>query len=134
MTGWRLNLPSCTKVALRPPPSQPHGPCKLSRLHRQGLPQQADIFSAPNQVLALCQQQRQRSQSCACRHRFMITQYPEVEKKVLAELDALGLLVTPERPNPRQMEWDDLGKLSYTNACIKVLPGRQYALLSSLYL
>lgn len=50
----------------------------------------------------------------------MITQHPEVEEKVLAELDAYGLLVTPERPNPRLLEWDDLGKLTYTNNCIKV--------------
>ena len=134
MTGWRLSLPSCTKVALRPPPSPPHGPCKHSFLPRQGLPQHIDIFSAPDQGAALCQWQRQQSQRCACRCRFMITQHPEVEKKVLAELDALGLLVTPERPNPRQLEWDDLGKLTYTNACIKVLLGRQYALLSSVCL
>ena len=53
--------------------------------------------------------------------RFMITQHPEVEKKVLAELDAHDLLVTSERPNPRPLEWDDLGKLTYTNNCIKVL-------------
>lgn len=52
--------------------------------------------------------------------RFMITQHPEVEAKVLAELDALGLLVTPERPNPRLLEYDDLTKLTYTNNCIKV--------------
>ena len=63
----------------------------------------------------------------------MITQHPEVKRKVLAELDALGLLVTPERPNPRPMEWDDLGKLTYTNACIKVLPDRPHALLTSVY-
>ncbi|BDA47645.1 Cytochrome P450 3A28 [Coccomyxa sp. Obi] len=50
---------------------------------------------------------------------FMITQHPEVEAKVLAELDALGLLVTPERPNPRPLEYDDLTKLTYTNNCIK---------------
>ena len=50
----------------------------------------------------------------------MITQHPEVERKVLAELDAHGLLVTPDRPNPRPLEWDDLGKLTYTNNCIKV--------------
>ena len=56
----------------------------------------------------------------ACICRFMIAQHPEVEQKVLAELDAHGLLVTPARPNPRPLEWDDLGKLTYTNSCIKV--------------
>ncbi len=50
----------------------------------------------------------------------MISQHPEVEAKVLAELDGLGLLVTPERPNPRPLEYDDLTKLTYTNNCIKV--------------
>ena len=64
----------------------------------------------------------------------MISQHPDVERKVLAELDAVGLLVTPERPNPRPMEWDDFGKLSYTNACIKVLPDHPFAMLSSVFL
>lgn len=50
----------------------------------------------------------------------MITQHPEVERKVLAELDGLGLLVTIERPKPRPLEYDDLTKLTYTNNCIKV--------------
>lgn len=59
----------------------------------------------------------------------MITQHPEVERKVLAELDAHGLLVTPARPNPRSLEWDDLGKLTYTNNCIKVeIPPRRAVL------
>lgn len=52
--------------------------------------------------------------------RSMISQHPEVEAKVLAELDGLGLLVTPERPNPRPLEYDDLTKLTYTNNCIRV--------------
>lgn len=59
----------------------------------------------------------------------MITQHPEVERKVLAELDAHGLLVTPARPNPRSLEWDDLGKLTYTNNCIKVA---MFSILSAL--
>ena len=52
----------------------------------------------------------------------MISMHPEVERKVLAELDAHGLLVTPERPKPRPLEWEDLGRLSYMNNCIKVFP------------
>ena len=52
----------------------------------------------------------------------MISMHPEVEKKVLAELDAHGLLVTQARPKPRPLEWEDLGRLSYMNNCIKVPP------------
>ena len=52
-------------------------------------------------------------------HSFMISMHPEVEAKVLAELDAHGLLVTAQRPKPRQLDWEDLGKLTYTNHCIK---------------
>lgn len=49
----------------------------------------------------------------------MIATHPEAERRVLAELDALGLLVTPARPQPRQLEYEDVGKLSYLNNCIK---------------
>ena len=49
----------------------------------------------------------------------MISMHPEVEAKVLAELDAHGLLVTAARPTPRQLDWEDLRKLAYTNQCIK---------------
>ncbi len=52
----------------------------------------------------------------------MISMHPEVEKKVLAELDAHSLLVTQARPKPRPLEWEDLGRLSYMNNCIKVPP------------
>ncbi len=51
----------------------------------------------------------------------MISQHPQVEARVLEELDALGLLVTPARPKPRQMEWNDLVKLPYLSCAIKVL-------------
>ncbi|KAK9807492.1 hypothetical protein WJX72_000759 [[Myrmecia] bisecta] len=50
---------------------------------------------------------------------FMISQHPEVEAKVLAELDSLGLLVTTARPSPRAMEYDDIAKLTYTTAATK---------------
>lgn len=38
---------------------------------------------------------------------------------MLAELDALELLVTPSRPQPRELEWADLGRLTYLQAVIK---------------
>ncbi len=37
-----------------------------------------------------------------------------------AELDSLGLLVTPERPTPANLEYADLSKLTYLSAAIKV--------------
>ena len=37
----------------------------------------------------------------------------------MAELDALELLVTPARPQPRELEWADLGRLTYLQAVIK---------------
>ena len=50
----------------------------------------------------------------------MISQHPDVEAKVLAELDVLELLVTPARPQPRAMTYEDTGKLVYTIWAIKV--------------
>jgi cytochrome P450 len=50
---------------------------------------------------------------------FTLSQHPEVEAKIVAELDAAGLLATPERPEPRRLEWADLGKLVYLQAFIK---------------
>ena len=52
--------------------------------------------------------------------RYMMTQHPEVEKKVLKELDELELLVTAERPHPRRLVASDLNKLTYLNCVIKV--------------
>lgn len=54
-----------------------------------------------------------------------MTQHPEVEAKVVAELDALELLVTPGRPNPRPVTYTDLGKLEYLQACVKVRASMQ---------
>lgn len=38
----------------------------------------------------------------------------------MQELDAAGLLVTPERPKPRAMEYADLGRLTYLSWVCKV--------------
>ena len=54
--------------------------------------------------------------------RYMLTQNPEVEAKVVAELDRLELLVTKDRPQPRQMTYTDLSKLEYLQAVVKVCP------------
>lgn len=51
--------------------------------------------------------------------RFMIVTHPEVERRVVSELDELGLLATPARPEPRQLEYEDVSKLAYLTNCIK---------------
>jgi hypothetical protein len=50
----------------------------------------------------------------------MIQAHNEVESKVLAELQSLGLMPTSEQPIPRLMVYDDLAKLTYTSNAIKV--------------
>ncbi len=39
-----------------------------------------------------------------------------------AELDSVGLLATPDRPQPRVMEYADLARLPYLQCVIKVEP------------
>ena len=51
--------------------------------------------------------------------RFMISVHPEVEAKVLAELQALQLMPSAERSQPRDMEYDDMARLTYTSNAIK---------------
>ena len=53
---------------------------------------------------------------------YLVSQHPEVEARLLAELDSLGLSITPERPRPRALAYVDLGKLPYLQATIKVWP------------
>ena len=45
--------------------------------------------------------------------RYLIQQHPEVEAKLVAELDKAGLLLTPQRLAPRAMEYADLAHLTY---------------------
>jgi len=49
----------------------------------------------------------------------MISVHPEVEVKVLAELQALQLMPSAELPQPRVMTYDDIAKLTYTSNAIK---------------
>jgi fatty acid synthase len=39
----------------------------------------------------------------------------------MEELNELGLLVTPDRPHPRPLEYADLSRLTYLNCVIKVV-------------
>jgi hypothetical protein len=43
-----------------------------------------------------------------------------VEARLAAELAQHGLLAMPDRPVPRAIEWDDIPKLTYLQAIIKV--------------
>ena len=55
----------------------------------------------------------------SCR-RYEISRRPEVEAKVMAELDQAGLLAKPGRPHPRALELDDLARLPYLSWASKV--------------
>ena len=55
-----------------------------------------------------------------CGARYLLSQHPEVEAQVVAELEGLQLLATPERPHPRALAAPDLGKLPYLSCVIKV--------------
>ena len=50
----------------------------------------------------------------------MVSQHPEVEAKILAELDSLELSITLQRPHPRKMTYADVNQLTYLQATIKV--------------
>jgi len=45
--------------------------------------------------------------------------HPEIQLKIQAELADKGLLCNEANPNPREIEWSDLGNLSYMNMAIK---------------
>lgn len=53
---------------------------------------------------------------------YCVSQHKEVEEKIVAELGSLGLLATPGNPFPRKVEWEDLSKMPYLDAVIKVMP------------
>eukprot|EP00884_Botryococcus_braunii_P020300 jgi/Botrbrau1/6954/Bobra.0215s0031.1 len=50
---------------------------------------------------------------------FLISRYPEIEARVMDELDSLGLLATKANPTPRDFTPDDLSQLPYLDAVIK---------------
>lgn len=50
---------------------------------------------------------------------FAISRYPHVEEKIVQELEKLGLLATASNPNPRDVTFDDLGRLPYLTCVIK---------------
>ena len=52
--------------------------------------------------------------------RYCITQHPEVEARIAAELSSCGLLAAPGQLAPRAVAHDDLARLAYLNRVIKV--------------
>ncbi len=58
-------------------------------------------------------------ESLICR-RFLLSQHPEVEAKVVQELQSLGLAASPKNPHPRELTYADLAELVYLQAVVKV--------------
>ena len=50
---------------------------------------------------------------------YLLSQHPEVEARVVAELDGAGLLATPSNPDPRPVAYSDLARLPYLGAVCK---------------
>ena len=51
---------------------------------------------------------------------YTVSQHPKVEAKIVEELMSHDLLATPEKPQPRPIQWEDVPKLTYLTAVIKV--------------
>jgi hypothetical protein len=49
-----------------------------------------------------------------------VSQNPQIEAKIVQELGSLGLLATKSNPKPRELQYEDLSKLTYLNMVIKV--------------
>ncbi len=64
-----------------------------------------------------------RGARAAGARRYLISQHPDVEAKLAAELDGLGLLASAARPRPRPMVFEDLAQLRYLSWVVKARPG-----------
>jgi hypothetical protein len=49
----------------------------------------------------------------------LLSQHPAAEEKVVDELDQAGLLAHAGRREPRELQYDDLGRLPYLGYVIK---------------
>ena len=67
-----------------------------------------------------CARAYDKTRPRVCGGRFCISQHPEVEATLAAELDDNGLLAKRGRPYPRMVSHDDLAKLAYLGRVIKV--------------
>lgn len=50
----------------------------------------------------------------------MVSQHPEVEAKIVAELQQLGLMPTAEQPHFRALAYADVSELTHLQAVVKV--------------
>jgi cytochrome P450 len=60
---------------------------------------------------------------------FAISRYPPIEEHIVKELESLGLLATASNPNPRDVTYDDLGRLPYLT-CVIMESMRMYTVRS----
>ena len=58
--------------------------------------------------------------TCVQPYRYLLSQHPEVEAKLVAELEHHGLLASPVCPKPHALVYADLKELVYLQAIIKV--------------
>lgn len=61
---------------------------------------------------------------------YLVSKHPEVEAKLCEELRGLSLLATPESPTPRQVAFEDIGRMPYLTAVVKVRAGTSHRLPS----
>ncbi len=64
-------------------------------------------------------------------YRYLISQHPEVEERILQELGHHHLTLAPDG-TLRDIQFEDLGRLTYLNCVIKVIC-LEYALVGCLY-
>ncbi|KAK9837888.1 hypothetical protein WJX74_007245 [Apatococcus lobatus] len=50
---------------------------------------------------------------------FLISQHPEVEVKLVEELNQQGLLATPDQPHPRPLRYEDTNRLPYLSMVVR---------------
>ena len=87
-------------------------------------------ISSPCKDFAACleahkAQQRVRARPRALGARYLISQQPEVEAALVAELGTAGLLATKANPNPPHIGLDDLARLPYLACVCKVRRSNQ---------
>ena len=52
--------------------------------------------------------------------RYMVSQHPEVEARIVEELRSLNLLASPQQRRVRELQHSDLSRLTYLSCAIKV--------------
>jgi hypothetical protein len=69
-------------------------------------------------VLLACTSGFETTAHTICWTLFLLATHPEAEQRLCEELDALGLLASPERPQPGALQWEHLSQLKYLSAVI----------------